>query len=236
MGSGFRSCSGRTSSPRREAIAWPAPGMAPGASTTSSRACPVSLTTRSRGASRSPPTRGCVGWTASARLIAAAGGWRLSESVAQDGRRGHAARQGRRRTCAAAHAIAALNMRLAGASYEDIAHSLGYGDRSGASPAVEGEVKDIPQERAREVVGLEPARLDAVMGGAWERALRGEASAVAAALRIRGRKARCLELNGLPRHFGIDAREADRGSREAPGQVDCAASCGNGPCRERLKR
>jgi hypothetical protein len=89
----------------------------------------------------------------------------------------------------------ALDMRLAGASYDEIARQLGYADRSGAWRAVEGELRELRHEKAREVISLELARLDLLMASAWTDALAGDRHALAAVLRIMERRARYLGLD-----------------------------------------
>jgi hypothetical protein len=106
-----------------------------------------------------------------------------------------AAGQGTRRTDAAARAVEALGMRLAGSTYEQIADTLGYADKSGAWRAVEGELKELRQERARDVLDLELARLDALLAGSWAKALDGDHRAVANVLRIQERRAKYLDLD-----------------------------------------
>lgn len=106
-----------------------------------------------------------------------------------------AAGQGTRRTDAAARAVEALTMRLAGSSYEQIADALGYADKSGAWRAVEGELEKIRQERARDVLNLELARLDALLSGSWAKALDGDHRAVANVLRVMERRAKYLRLD-----------------------------------------
>lgn len=86
-------------------------------------------------------------------------------------------------------------MRIAGASYQQIADALGYADPSGPYRAIEAELKKQRRERAREVVGLEPARLDALLAACWEKALDGEPRAVMNVLRISERRARMLGLD-----------------------------------------
>ena len=63
----------------------------------------------------------------------------------------------------------ALNLRLAGASYEAIARRLGYGDHSGARYAVSKAMERSIQEPADEYRKLELERLDRLQLGLWDR-------------------------------------------------------------------
>jgi hypothetical protein len=81
------------------------------------------------------------------------------------------------------------------ATYEQISYALGYADKSGAWRSVEGELRELRQERARDVLDLELARLDALLAGSWAKALDGDHRAVANVLRIQERRAKYLDLD-----------------------------------------
>ena len=93
----------------------------------------------------------------------------------------------------------ALELRKAGATYEQIASQLSYADRSGAAAAVKAGIKAIIAEPAQEVLALELQRLDAMLLGLWTKAKSGDVAAVDRALRIMERRANFL---------GIDAPKA----------------------------
>jgi AraC-like DNA-binding protein len=62
---------------------------------------------------------------------------------------------------------AALDLRKTGATYEAIAHSVGYGDRSAAAKAVSRALAATIQEPADELRRLESERLDALLAAVW---------------------------------------------------------------------
>lgn len=86
----------------------------------------------------------------------------------------------------------ALELHLAGASYDQIAKACGYAGRSGAYKAVQDKLK----ERAENVDELpqetELARLDAMLVGLWPAARRGNVQAVDRVLKIEERRAELL--------------------------------------------
>jgi hypothetical protein len=93
----------------------------------------------------------------------------------------------------------ALELRKAGASYQQIADKLGYEGASGAYNAVMGAIKATLREPAAEVRALELDRLDRLMVGMWKRAGDGDEKAVASVLSIMDRRARLLGLDAPTR-------------------------------------
>ena len=90
----------------------------------------------------------------------------------------------------------ALELRKAGKTFEEIADALGYAERGGAAKAVSRALAATVQEPADELRRLQAARLDALWGAMWPRAMEGELGAVDRCLAIEMRRARL---------FGVDA-------------------------------
>lgn len=89
----------------------------------------------------------------------------------------------------------ALELRKAGASYEQIADKLGYSNRGNAYRDVDREIKAITAEPAKQVLTLELERLDAMLMGLWSGARSGNQGAVDRVVRIMDRRARYLGLD-----------------------------------------
>jgi hypothetical protein len=95
---------------------------------------------------------------------------------------------------AAAHerATKALELRLAGASYDRIAAQLGYEGKSGAYHAVQRALREAEPPGAEATELTELARLDAMLTGLWPKARRGEVTAVDRVLKIEERRDQIL--------------------------------------------
>ena len=92
----------------------------------------------------------------------------------------------------------ALEMALAGASYEQIARECGWKNRSSACRAVEAAMQEwapISAEDVRTLRDRELARLDRLQNAHWMNALRGDSRATELCLRISDRRARLLGLD-----------------------------------------
>ena len=100
-----------------------------------------------------------------------------------------------RRIVGAERRAQALELRKAGASYEQIARQVGYSNRGNAYRAVMLGLAEVTQEPALEVQKLELERLDAMLLGLWPQARRGEGAAVDRVLRIMERRAKLLGLD-----------------------------------------
>jgi hypothetical protein len=71
----------------------------------------------------------------------------------------------------------ALELRMAGATFEAIADTLGYGNRSSAADAVTRALRDtIPKELTDEVRRIENLRLDALWIPIYMKAINGTSS------------------------------------------------------------
>jgi hypothetical protein len=89
----------------------------------------------------------------------------------------------------------ALELRKAGATYDQIAKTLGYADRSGAQRLVRDAFARITRETSEEVLTLELERLDAMLLALWPKAKKGEAHSVDRVLRIMERRSRYQGLD-----------------------------------------
>jgi hypothetical protein len=89
----------------------------------------------------------------------------------------------------------ALELRMAGATFQAIADALDYGNRSSATDAITRALRDTtPKELTDEVRRIENERLDALWRPMYLRAIGGDYLAVDRCLRIMARRA---ALNGL---------------------------------------
>lgn len=93
----------------------------------------------------------------------------------------------------------ALELHLAGATYDQIAKQVGYASRSGAFKAVQDALKAQTPPNVDEAAGTELARLDAMLTGLWPKARRGDLGAVDRVLKIGERRQALLaELARAP--------------------------------------
>ncbi len=101
----------------------------------------------------------------------------------------------------AAHArqLRALELRLAGVTYEQIAEQLGYAGRSGAFKAVNTALKETLREPAEELRTLSAERLDRATLAIWRAVSAGDLQAIDRLLRIEARRARLLGLDAPSR-------------------------------------
>lgn len=93
----------------------------------------------------------------------------------------------------------ALELRKAGASYDQIARQLGYSNESGAYKAIQTVLQATVQEPSDEMRTLELKRLDQMLIGLWPDAQRGHQGAVDRALKIMERRAAYLGLDAPKR-------------------------------------
>ena len=94
--------------------------------------------------------------------------------------------------------IAAVDLRAAGLTYQQIADQLGWKGRDGAYRAVERALNRQEFESATNLRRLEGARLDALQRGLWTNAVGGDVVAVGVVLRIMERRAKLLCLDAPP--------------------------------------
>lgn len=113
-----------------------------------------------------------------------------------------------RRIEAAERRAQALELRKAGATYEQIAQRLGYADRANAYRAVHTALKEITAEPAKEVIKLELERLDAMLLGLWPDARKGKPEAVDRVLRVMERRSKLLGLDS-PVRADVSVHQTD---------------------------
>lgn len=106
----------------------------------------------------------------------------------------------------------ALEMRIAGHTFEAIAIELGYSHARGAKKAVDAGLRKTLQEPADQLRDLEVARMDVMLNSIWPRVLKGEPRAIEVAIKVLERRARLLGLDA-PQKINIEqviAETADR--------------------------
>lgn len=94
----------------------------------------------------------------------------------------------------------ALELRLAGKTYREIAAALGYKSPHGAYDAVTGALAEVTREPAEELRKMELARLDALHAALWPAAIQGDPVSVAGALRVSESRRKLLGLD-LPEGY-----------------------------------
>lgn len=89
----------------------------------------------------------------------------------------------------------ALKLRLAGATYEQIAKSVGYTAKGAAYKAVESAMADSKREKADQILEIELMRLDTLQRAVWPAAVGGDRKAILTALQVMNRRAKYLSLD-----------------------------------------
>lgn len=97
-----------------------------------------------------------------------------------------------RRAQAADKRRQALELRLEGATFEQIAEQIGYRNRSTAYRAVTSAIQNVGHEQAEQLRDLDLTRLDKLMTAVWPKALQGDMHAVDRVLKIVERRAKML--------------------------------------------
>ena len=92
-------------------------------------------------------------------------------------------------------AAKALELRMEGMKFDDIANELGYNSKQAAFDAVSRELQAITREPAEEVLRLDLERLDRMWGIHYLNAQAGDAIALSSCMRIMERRARLLGLD-----------------------------------------
>ncbi|GGM77075.1 hypothetical protein GCM10012275_54630 [Longimycelium tulufanense] len=118
-----------------------------------------------------------------------------------------------RRIKAAEKRRQALELRKAGATYDQIAERLGFSSKSRARESVIAALAELTLEPAREVLTLELERLDAMLLGLWRQARAGDLGTVDRVLKIMDRRAKYLGLDKV----------ADSGTEEARSMIGALA-------------
>jgi hypothetical protein len=99
-----------------------------------------------------------------------------------------------------------IQLRLAGATWTEIAAAVGYSGPSGAYGAYQRAAKRVIAPKIEELREMELDRLDRLQRGVWASAIGGNVRAVDSVLRIMDRRARLLGLD-MPVRLDINARE-----------------------------
>ena len=99
------------------------------------------------------------------------------------------------RTAAVQRRTRAVELASRGYSYEAIAREVGYGNRGSAHRAVRQELERLPVEAVAEYRRVVLERLSMLQAAVWERAMKGEESAVNSALKVIQLQVRVLGLD-----------------------------------------
>jgi hypothetical protein len=116
----------------------------------------------------------------------------------------------------------ALELHLAGVTYDRIAAALGFANRGGAYKAVRAALASRPvAPEQSEVVQVEVARMDALLTGLWPAARRGDVAAVDRVLKIGERRAELLAMTAAatataPSADALDELRARRDRKVGP--------------------
>lgn len=100
----------------------------------------------------------------------------------------------------------AVELRKAGATFEEIATAIPYANKGTAYKAVEQALREAVREPAQQLIELEVQRLDLMLRALWPSVVRGQLGAVDRALRVAERRARLLGLDAAQavHHSGPD--------------------------------
>lgn len=101
----------------------------------------------------------------------------------------------------------ALELRLAGASYRDIAQALDISPATAMQDCKEA-LADIPMQQADEMRTVELSRLDRLQRAVWPKAIKGDLQAVDRAIKIIDRRAKLFGLDA-PQQVQITANDID---------------------------
>lgn len=99
------------------------------------------------------------------------------------------------RTTAVQRRTRAVELASRGYSYQAIAHELGYGHRASAYRAVQQELERVPAEAVAEYRRVVLERLNLLQAALWERAMKGDESAVNSVLKVIQLQIRVLGLD-----------------------------------------
>lgn len=100
---------------------------------------------------------------------------------------------------AAQRAKTALQLRLAGHTYADIAQHCGYSHKGAAHHAIMREMQRALREPAEEALQLEVMRLDRLLVAWWPDALKKDPVALSAVMKISERRGRLTGMDVAPR-------------------------------------
>lgn len=107
----------------------------------------------------------------------------------------------------------ALELHLAGASYQTIADQLGYASKASAHKIVQQALDELGTPDLDESgVSTELARLDAMLTGLWPKARRGDVAAVDRVLKISERRAAIQAMTESGRRRAADEEAGASGA------------------------
>ena len=107
----------------------------------------------------------------------------------------------------------AVQLRLSGATYANIATAVGYAGASGARYAVEVGLKMAIIEPAQEVLAMELHRLDQLLVGLWPAATNNDHPSIDRVLKIMDRRAKYLGLDQIK--VDVTTRDGDLADLDA---------------------
>ena len=99
----------------------------------------------------------------------------------------------------------ALDLRLAGADFTQIAKALGYANRSCAYAAVHAAMAKVVQPGVEELRQANMERINRMRLANWPAAIKGDKDAIGVELRLQEREARYLGLDTQPSDAGAQA-------------------------------
>lgn len=100
-----------------------------------------------------------------------------------------------------------LELRLAGATYEDIGEVVGR-HKANVYRRIKKAIQEIPKSEVEELRALELERLSRVQRSVWRQALEGHMGAVDRVIKISERRSRLLGLDA-PQRVDLGARAVD---------------------------
>lgn len=103
----------------------------------------------------------------------------------------------------------ALDMRIAGEDYQTIAEELGYSHAGSARRVVLKAMRIIRTDKVKHVRLFELARLDKLLGAAWERAMEGHLGAIQTVLKVMQQRAKLLGLDAPLKVAKTDVKGRD---------------------------
>lgn len=96
----------------------------------------------------------------------------------------------------------AIDLRMAGFMWQDIATRLGYNSPQAACKAVHDLLKRTEKETAEQYRVIQLARLDSLLTTIWDKVIAGDVGSVLAALKIEDRRSKLLGLDAPTRITG----------------------------------
>jgi hypothetical protein len=98
----------------------------------------------------------------------------------------------------AARTRQALELRLAGLTFEQIAQRLGYANKSGAYKAIARALRERVAEPAEALRAVQQARIEALISSHWPAAQGGDLRATDRVIKLLEREAKLLALDQQP--------------------------------------